>query len=838
MKNWYTENKENRFYMQRMLKNAKKRAVPSILYLIYQSAHTNYREDNFDYNDYFYGTLLENNSTKPEIFYETLKKYVSSNTPLFEAIKREEHNIDNITNQSILKLLTSRIPSSLTNISHDLSREYIIESKQLLEQLFDRLNMLGFIDYGVTAENKTLEKYGIKETMTKFKSYSDISNLDIDKNPVDILLLTLYYTNKLSKINENCWYYMALGNFSYQEHFEEQLKDISSSDIKKLSEDSKKYLTKRNKAENIGLKIISSLNYLRGNNSNPKAQGSVNQLTKSERKSDSWAYLLSTSNSPMKSFSDFLLEWKEKRNENGAWIIPENTDERLKNFYKSFNKEIENLQKQGISLEQITNLFIFTSRMQDLNDNLYEIKHHLLQQLIEYSQQPEYKDNLLIQYHEKDSIDFDTLFEIWKDDSNRDTHGHLKQNLNVPNLSTIVLNKFNTEINKIIKSQFPEKIDSQSFDDLLTEIKKGMPNSPSIFQEFKNNVNKFIEEKSEISTEDSIYILKDNFLFPLSFHTNIRKLSGIKERLTPVNSIIKQFSTQENINIPYILENSDIYTLLESSATSNKEINIAIKEKLPSNNMIRSYTEFSKKETQETLKEFILKSLSFINIDTNHISIENLLNGEDTNADELFMIISLDYFIEKNSPPPYYMNKKILMAKITSFILNRKRTTHHLKTNDPLWKDYKENIKALNELVDLENQSNIYDFLEFRKNIFPQKEQHSDSLENLLEDLLGLFRNTNNTTISSSPDDKKVVELEQKLAKQASYIQKLEQQLQEKNTSLSQTQEALKRSNSVVNTLLVFADKVKTSAFGKFFFRKELKELPSGNTSLDDSEDR
>ena len=121
------------------------------------------------------------------------------------------------------------------------------------------------------------------------------------------------------------------------------------------------------------------------------------------------------------------------------------------------------MQKQGIILEKITDLFIFTSRMQDLNDNLYEIKHHLLQHIIEYSQQPGYKNNLLIQYHEKVSIDFDTLFEIWKNNANRDNNGLLKQNLNIPNVSTIILNKFNTEINKIIKNQFPEEIDSKSF---------------------------------------------------------------------------------------------------------------------------------------------------------------------------------------------------------------------------------------------------------------------------------------------------------------------------------------------------------------------------------------
>lgn len=74
--------------------------------------------------------------------------------------------------------------------------------------------------------------------------------------------------------------------------------------------------------------------------------------------------------------------------------------------------------------------------------------------------------------------------------------------------------------------------------------------------------------------------------------------------------------------------------------------------------------------------------------------------------------------------------------------------------------------------------------------------------------------------------DRGVESLERLIGEKDKEIAKLKETINEKNIQITKLQEML-------STVLSFADKVRNSAVGKFFFRKDIKALPSGKADLE-----
>lgn len=654
----------------------------------------------------FICVLNKHNSIYNRKFQETLQK----NNPIY--------------NQSIFKSLNFDKCPWLTDNPDNLTEENIQEEKVLLLEIFDRLDRIGFIDHAIDLENNNFEKSGFNFTLDITQIREQLEGLT-DK--VEITAILAFYLNKLTKVNEITMYANALNGFKYNEIFDGIIENNQGNSLPKEVEE---YKSEKDVAEEKGSRIISTLKYLRGNNSNPIPRN------------DNFAYLMrqaeniqsgnfSTYNLPMKSFTEFLNYWKDTRDENGYLKIENNS--RLRDFVNAFNENVRDLLEEGCTLDEITNSFIYSSQALDLEDKLYEVKVCLLQQLIEYSKKEEYQGKLSVQYEEHKSLGFEEIYELWKNDDNRDESGKFKSNFQAEYLSEKVRDYFNEEIQKLISQGY-------SIDD----IKNGISNNANVFQKFKLDIESFQKENIDSKTRDILYILMDNYLFPMSFHTNIEELSGVRSLLKKVHPDIKDYSDDESVNVLYFIdaERYDKYLKQREELEFDKILNQSYAGVLSNQKNIISKRNFDKNKD-----EFysIIKSISkYIGV----ISEGNDFEISSENKAEL--LNSLINYTEENSQNPN-MKKKTLMAKVATYLL--KRENIRCDKNDPMYIEFQNNLEELKELTNKnpEEALKVYRLLDLKQNILLGSRETEVELQTEV-------RSGNEEYLSLKPEIKNMVE--------------------------------------------------------------------------------
>ena len=80
-------------------------------------------------------------------------------------------------------------------------------------------------------------------------------------------------------------------------------------------------------------------------------------------------------------------------------------------------------------------------------------------------------------------------------------------------------------------------------------------------------------------------------------------------------------------------------------------------------------------------------------------------------------------------------------------------------------------------------------------------------------------------------------ELSKKNSEQEIRIAELERELEREKESHSKTKKALSKAQDIIKSLFEFADKVKNSVFGKFFFRKDIKQLPAVSDKQEENDE-
>lgn len=640
--------------------------------------------------------------------FASVLEYIRKNPDVNRLVNRnyleriiQQHNP--INNLDIYKSLHFEKIPWLSDDSSRISPQNIRDEKVFLLEIFERLDSMGFIDHSIELESKN--EYLHSFSFDKDEIKNRISSLN---NKTEITSLLLFYLNKLTKVNEITMYYKALGDFEYNIEFDNFLEQNPNAI---LPVNIQRYKEQRNLAQEKGNLMISTLKYLRGNESNPI------------ERNDNYAYMrrknqklqnsnISSYNMPLASFTEFLNYWIKNR-DSYSGFIKFDEDNQLKDFYEAFNKNIKDLHERGCSLEEITNTFLYASNALDIEDNLYNVKVGLIQQLLEYSKQPE--NNVIIQYEEYKKLSFEEIFSLWKD--NREKNGLLNPNFSEVNISNKLITKFNDGIREFLKRGFS-----------ISDIEKKLQDRTLEFQDFRKSIDEAQDDLVDGRTKDCVYVLLKDYFFPMSFHTNLKKFPSMKDVASEVSPLIKRFFDSNSTNMPiYFSEEekqssyfNDEYTSVKIDKLMNDD---KYKQLLERDKNFTSHRDFRK--LTGVFNDFIEDAIEYIGIDKNSLpAIDS--NGKPNEL--LFNNLQTYISEDTNTSTDIVTQKKMLLANICCFILNR--TSMKLDKTHPDFLVYKSNLETLQQMTTHTRESFFEEF-DFFISSFEEKKNFLGKIEDL-----------------------------------------------------------------------------------------------------------
>ena len=255
--------------------------------------------------------------------------------------------------------------------------------KRFLKSLLVGLYDMGTLQILAESENQKLKKLTGSQidTYPEDESLKDVSFVDsLSSKELNVYLL--FYINKMTKLNELTIYRRMLGSFTYDEELEAGLKrnneliasaenntsPTPSPEIQRLLE----YKHEKQAAEDKADNLIAVFNELKAKYDDLVAN---NMSEKVGKKFPIY----------MESFTSFLQHyWEVKDNPDLKQVDGKSVNGQLLEFFELFNTKIDELQNDGIDVNEIKNLFVFSSRALSFQETLYRLKDNVVEQVIEY----------------------------------------------------------------------------------------------------------------------------------------------------------------------------------------------------------------------------------------------------------------------------------------------------------------------------------------------------------------------------------------------------------------------------------------------------------------------
>ena len=440
-------------------------------------------------------------STNSKIIFSDIIEFLKFTNP--ELYARFQENIGKanpITNDALNRDLFYEIGPFITkNIDDDMTGNY----KELLLDIMHRLEFAGGnIQYGIDDTNNQFDSSNVSLTLDKNELFRRVNQLDEKKDSLEISVLLTFYLNKLTKLHEQSIYYNALGDFRYNQEYDEIIKNTPEND---LSEEVRKYLDERMKAEQKGYDIVIACKKLR-EDSNPDVKPEETYLgLKTKMDSDQ-----------TDTFYNFLVNvWKPTRLEDGT--LPQTKNTHLNAFYNRFNDKITTLIQKGYKLEEIEKIFLFSAKNFETINRGYKIKANLIAQIIKHKEKG--APNILIAYDQKDdNKDHSSIIYIQLDSLLTPVSFHINaQEFNadktIDRISQDIMNFSNREPKNIaypITEEEKQQIEKQF--SILELINNNEPifrlRSLRIFDSFTKNIdsyNQFIQNAIKLIFPDNVY---------------------------------------------------------------------------------------------------------------------------------------------------------------------------------------------------------------------------------------------------------------------------------------------------------------------------------------------
>lgn len=442
---------------------------------------------------------------------------------------------------------------------------------------------------------------------------------------------------------------------------------------------------------------------------------------------------------------------------------------------------------------------------------------------------------------------FANLLEIWK--KSRDEQGHFKIENNTCNsLMTTFYEHFNKKIDELrginceidkIEDCFIYGNNALDIENQLYCFKETLLQQLIQYAKKPENENKiaiaYYENQNDTNissineTRDEVYVFLENSLFPLSFHTNIANLQHIKgfTRLEKSSEIKNYFEKNSN------------HLLLPVNLKEKKNINdwlILIKKlETPLGILTKKNITDSKKFNSESVLE---NFNCFLNLSGNYFSISNAVQkNEKTFLDEIKKIRQKDNL--------KFKEKDLLL--LMQIILERKINKRWNKDNNIPYANAREELLRITKFHNLDTIIKFSNpFSKMKQALGIQKftlTQNQDNNE------LETSHNMDNSTYTKQVSEniqlsnEKILQLQRKLQEQNDKIKELELQKQHTEQELHKEKEKVvklenqnrEQTNTIyklqrmVNSLLKFCERVRSSRFGRIFFKKSIKELDDGS---------
>lgn len=442
---------------------------------------------------------------------------------------------------------------------------------------------------------------------------------------------------------------------------------------------------------------------------------------------------------------------------------------------------------------------------------------------------------------------FANLLEIWK--KSRDEQGHFKIENNTCNsLMTTFYEHFNKKIDELrginceidkIEDCFIYGNNALDIENQLYCFKETLLQQLIQYAKKPENENKiaiaYYENQNDTNissineTRDEVYVFLENSLFPLSFHTNIANLQHIKgfTRLEKSSEIKNYFEKNSN------------HLLLPVNLKEKKNINdwlILIKKlETPLGILTKKNITDSKKFNSESVLE---NFNCFLNLSGNYFSISNAVQkNEKTFLDEIKKISQKDNL--------KFKEKDLLL--LMQIILERKINKRWNKDNNIPYANARE------ELLRITKFHNLDTIIKFSNPFSKMKQalgiQNFTLTQNQDNNELETSHNMDNSTYTKQVSEniqlsnEKILQLQRKLQEQNDKIKELELQKQHTEQELHKEKEKVvklenqnrEQTNTIyklqrmVNSLLKFCERVRSSRFGRIFFKKSIKELDDGS---------